>query len=328
MQTLITPTGNVKLFKKDKEGNPIHQYRNDLYPFMEYHSVTTVKKSIVTPFDKERMAHHCSTNPKHNLYGIEPHEIVKLWEENAQQSAMYGTRIHQVVEDFINEPEWTWYGNTPEQKQVIDQFITNLSELETEEYLLQPQYFKSEVVHHMPIRSSTKINDKYITSVTIDRMSPQETYLQLFSNDTTTKAIPKKLLQTINVNKTNDVKELLKKYILNIGVAGSVDVKWYNKDFSKYIIIDLKTDKEITTKSYNGKKKLLKPVNDLQDCKINEYGLQIYMYGIIGNQMENAQFDKGYIFHWNRFSKTINTFNLKDYTKYAKLTLAHYFNIL
>lgn len=322
--------GNVKLFKQDAKGQPIHEYRNDLYPFMQYTSVTTVKKHVEAEFNAESMAIRCSLNPKHNMYGIEPHEIIKLWELKGQRSAMYGTQIHQHVEDFINTENWSWIGNTEEQRTVIDQFISVMSELETEEYPFKYGHLQAEDVHHMPVRSSQKINGKYITSVTINRMSPEETYLQLFRNDTTVKSIPKEILSNINVNKTENIKDLLKRFLIDVGVAGSVDIKWYNKDFTKYKIFDIKTDNEITTQSYNGKKFLKKPCNKLQECKLNTYGLQIYMYAIIGSKMKNtdAVFDDGAIIHWNKKHQTFTHIPLNDYTLYAKALLASYFDLI
>lgn len=57
--------------------------------------------------------------------------------------------------------------------------------------------------------------------------------------------------------------------------AGQLDFFGYSNTLNKFIILDYKTDKELTTES---KYKLLKPLSHLQDTKINKYSLQVSMY--------------------------------------------------
>ena len=62
-----------------------------------------------------------------------------------------------------------------------------------------------------------------------------------------------------------------------INVAGTVDLLGKNKDTGDYIIVDWKTNKRIrTTNEWNDT--FLSPIDELQDCEFNLYGLQLSLY--------------------------------------------------
>jgi len=74
-------------------------------------------------------------------------------------------------------------------------------------------------------------------------------------------------------------------YIPALGVCGQSDVVKIEKGYIS--ISDFKTSKEIATSSYTNwegnSKKMLPPLQHLDDCNLNHYALQlsIYMYGVI-----------------------------------------------
>lgn len=64
-------------------------------------------------------------------------------------------------------------------------------------------------------------------------------------------------------------------YSLDLGIAGQSDIAVYDKKTHSVAIQDFKTNAEMYKKVY---KKLLYPLNHLNDTKINKYALQLSLY--------------------------------------------------
>jgi len=60
-----------------------------------------------------------------------------------------------------------------------------------------------------------------------------------------------------------------------LGLAGTIDLVVETPD--GLVLIDWKTNKKITTKGYNNKK-ALEPIEDLDDCHLVKYSLQLSLY--------------------------------------------------
>lgn len=63
----------------------------------EMRSVSSIVKDFTT-FDKEERAKSASANPKHEFYGVDPQEIIRIWEERGQEAADAGTATHEFGE--------------------------------------------------------------------------------------------------------------------------------------------------------------------------------------------------------------------------------------
>ena len=107
-----------------------HKYFND--NGQEYMSVTTFIKQG-EEFDAEGIAARVITNERSKYYGMTKEAVLKQWKE----SAPLGTKVHAVVEDFINE------GTYPTDK-TLTPLVVQFSNLKFNGKLL------SEVVVHDP----------------------------------------------------------------------------------------------------------------------------------------------------------------------------------
>lgn len=58
---------------------------------------------------------------------------------------------------------------------------------------------------------------------------------------------------------------------------GRFDCLFYNEENDKYLLIDWKTTENISKKAFKNKK-LKGPANVLEECTMNEYGIQLYLY--------------------------------------------------
>ena len=70
-------------------------------------------------------------------------------------------------------------------------------------------------------------------------------------------------------------------YSEELKLAGSVDLIIKNTQTNEYTIIDWKTNKKITTSSYNNKMGTHKITRDIEDCKYLIYTLQLSLYRYI-----------------------------------------------
>lgn len=58
---------------------------------------------------------------------------------------------------------------------------------------------------------------------------------------------------------------------------GRFDCLFYNEETDKYLLIDWKTTENISKKAFKNKK-LKGPASMLEECTMNEYGIQLYLY--------------------------------------------------
>lgn len=65
-----------------------------------------------------------------------------------------------------------------------------------------------------------------------------------------------------------------------LGIGGTVDAVLRNQDTKKYHIFDWKTNQKFTTDNQWGQK-LLPPFDDLDECDLNYYSLQVSLYHLI-----------------------------------------------
>lgn len=86
-----------------------------------------------------------------------------------------------------------------------------------------------------------------------------------------------------------------------INVAGTIDLIGKNKETGEYVMMDWKTNKRIRKENEYGDT-FLSPIDDLQDCEYNLYGLQLAMYEHIlreGGFIEPDAKMRKFICHFN-----------------------------
>ena len=100
-------------------------------------------------------------------------------------------------------------------------------------------------------------------------------------------------------------------------LAGTIDLIMKSKENEKVFLYDFKTSKEITTKSYN--KKLLEPLDYLDDCNFVKYCLQLSMYKLLLKKRYNISIDGCYIIHITKDG--YKEFKCIDYTSECEVIL-------
>ena len=95
-----------------------------------------------------------------------------------------------------------------------------------------------------------------------------------------------------------DVAEFLPEvriYSEDMRLAGTIDLLVIHTD-GTISLHDWKSNEEISTSGYNGKK-ALEPIKDLQDCSYDKYGLQLSIYQEILEREYNTQVKGRYLVH-------------------------------
>ena len=67
-------------------------------------------------------------------------------------------------------------------------------------------------------------------------------------------------------------------YSEELKICGTIDLLLFDTINNEYIIMDWKTSKNISTKSYNNKRGILPESLNIEDTKFNQYSLQVSMY--------------------------------------------------
>ena len=97
-----------------------------------------------------------------------------------------------------------------------------------------------------------------------------------------------------------------------INVAGTIDLIGKSKvNPNEYILVDWKTNKKIRTGNEYGDT-FLSPINDLEDCELNLYGLQLTMY-------EHILKEGGYVEPDAKFRKFICHFHAESGCKFHEI---------
>ena len=86
-------------------------------------------------------------------------------------------------------------------------------------------------------------------------------------------------------------------YSLELKIAGTVDLLLYDKINEVYTILDWKTNKAISTKSFKGKTGIKPETFDLPDCKFSHYSLQLSLYRFLLEKQYNIKMKKLIIAH-------------------------------
>jgi hypothetical protein len=106
-------------------------------------------------------------------------------------------------------------------------------------------------------------------------------------------------------------------------ICGMVDVLMYNTKTQSYEIIDYKTNKEFNLNSrFN--KKLLPPVQHLDDCEFNTYSLQINLYKYIIEKYCGIKIGACKVLWLNAQNETYKEFLLLDLQAEVKNMLDYY----
>lgn len=84
-----------------------HKYESILPDGIDWISVTTLVKSFKSPFDAPTQALKSSKNKKSKWYGMDPEEIVFIWNRRGTDSADLGTLHHEWEESELLSKEYT-----------------------------------------------------------------------------------------------------------------------------------------------------------------------------------------------------------------------------
>lgn len=105
----------------------------------------------------------------------------------------------------------------------------------------------------------------------------------------------------------------------NLNVAGTIDSVLYLPDNKTYHIWDWKTGKFDTSNPY--RKKLLGAFDDLDDCKLNYYSLQLSLYRLILERNTKLQMGDSYLVHLSEQGYQIHkAVDLRERLEMALLT--------
>jgi len=96
-----------------------------------------------------------------------------------------------------------------------------------------------------------------------------------------------------------------------LGIAGTADMIFYNKNTGKFSIRDYKTNADLF-KNYKGKK-MLKPFDNLLDNPYNKYQLQLSLYQILFEQTGYEIESRALV--WIKPNGTYEVYKTEDYTK-------------
>tara|TARA_Y100001970_G_scaffold275829_2_gene377599 strand:+ start:11229 stop:11933 length:705 start_codon:yes stop_codon:yes gene_type:complete len=86
-------------------------------------------------------------------------------------------------------------------------------------------------------------------------------------------------------------------YSEELKLSGTIDLLLFDKKNNKYIIMDWKTSKSISTKSYGGKKGIKPATADIHDTKFNLYALQLSLYRYLLEKYYNLEVSEHIIVH-------------------------------
>jgi hypothetical protein len=104
-------------------------------------------------------------------------------------------------------------------------------------------------------------------------------------------------------------------------IAGTADLILLLND-KECELFDWKTNKKIDFKSKYGNK-LLYPLNNLDDCEINSYGIQLNLYKFMLEQF-GFKVKKITLFHINPETKEIDSYKISNMQNEVKKLLKHY----
>lgn len=83
----------------------------------------------------------------------------------------------------------------------------------------------------------------------------------------------------------------------NLGIGGTIDCLFHSSNTNKYHIFDWKSNKKFTQQ--NGWQNLLPPFDDLEDCHLIKYSLQLSVYKVILQCNTDLNLGESYIIWLN-----------------------------
>lgn len=83
-----------------------HRYHHEIGEFL---SQSAIVGALQEPFDAGKWSKKCAKNVRHEYYGMDPKQIEILWENKNLQSRLYGSDVHNYIENDLSgvpEPEF------------------------------------------------------------------------------------------------------------------------------------------------------------------------------------------------------------------------------
>lgn len=302
---------SVKLFK-EWEGKPCHMYKDVLRPWVEYTSVSTIKKHYCEEFD-DSIAEDCATNTKYRLYGMTADEIRAEWEKEADLGKTHGTKIHAVIEKWI-ESSFKWGGSSKEDAELIIWFKS---------------FAFSEKVNYNPLFTFAE------KTIWLDVCSNDRLWTKKIISSTPVSTLREAILATGRVMNVKDLDAWLSvdhvgcacHYLLDVGLAGTIDI--YREGIKEDFIDDIKTDKKFSMNGFNGR--MMKGVlSHFPDSNAYQYFLQVNLYGFMNWRATGRKFGGGYIIHIPRQHdnyRKARLINIPNYHNEAMTVIADFFNL-
>jgi ATP-dependent exoDNAse (exonuclease V) beta subunit len=108
-----------------------------------------------------------------------------------------------------------------------------------------------------------------------------------------------------------------------LGIGGMVDGLFWNQKMGELQIWDYKTNKEIATYS-KYRKKMLAPINFLQECEMTTYSIQLNLYKYIIQKNTNLKIGKCYLVHIHEEQDKYNVIECLEYQDIVELLIKHY----
>ncbi len=99
-------------------------------------------------------------------------------------------------------------------------------------------------------------------------------------------------------------------------VAGSIDNLLYDKEKQGLILIDYKTNKEIKRNSF-GSKKMLSPLDNIEDCNYNHYCLQLNIYKYLIEKYTDTKIKSTFIVYFDENKDDYEKIRIKNYKEEA-----------
>lgn len=214
-------------------------------------------------------------------------EIGKLWEDITKIANVYGTMVHEIVEQYI---------------------------------LLKQKFIKDNVIEERIRKGYTDVQtllDKY------NKKYKYSTHVfEEYRIDEEYEEFKHHIINSFNKLQANLGRVCVPERIMFLEercLSGMADVLVIHDD-ERYSIGDHKTNKNFTFKSEYGKK-LKPPFNHLDECDYNLYNLQLSVYALMYGSETGMQLEDMWISYYSRDTKSFELIKLKYLEKEAKLLL-------
>jgi ATP-dependent exoDNAse (exonuclease V) beta subunit len=107
-----------------------------------------------------------------------------------------------------------------------------------------------------------------------------------------------------------------------IGIGGMVDGLFWNQKMGELQIWDYKTNKEIAEFS-KYRKRMLAPINFLQECELETYSIQLNLYKYIIEKNTNLKIGRCYLVHIHEEREKYNVIECKEYQYIVDMLINH-----